>query len=241
MAIKAILENIGVRLSVDTYLLNSLTKACKLQNDSIRIRLPIHKQLLHVILNQIIKTYQGQIYLKRLYLALLSTAYYSMFRVGEITKGTHVVLASDVHIGVNKKKILFLLRSSKMHGKHTKPQVVKITATASRQKSLTSSKESDKFCPFAILWNYVNIHKGFTSNQEQFFVFHDRSPVTPQNFNKVLKYTLKSVGIDYRLYSSHCFRGGRSKDLLEMGVSIDVIKKLGRWSHKSTAIYTYLK
>ena len=195
---------------MDTYLLNSLTKACKLQNDAIRIRLPIHKELLHVILNQIIKTYQGQIYLKRLYLALFSTAYYGMFRVGEITQGMHVVLARDVHIGINKKKLLFLLRSSKTHGKHTKPQIVKITATAmtSGQNSTTDTKKSNKFCPFSILRNYVNIRKGFTSNHEQFFVFRDRSPVTPWNFNKVLKNTLKSAGIDCRLYSSHCFRGG---------------------------------
>ena len=52
--------------------------------------------------------------------------YFGMFRIGEMTESQHVVKAKDVHIGINKDKLMFVLHSSKMHGKGTKPQIVKI-------------------------------------------------------------------------------------------------------------------
>ena len=48
-------------------------------------------------------------------MALFATAYYGLFRVGEITDSQHAVKACDVHIGVNKRKLLFILRTSKTH------------------------------------------------------------------------------------------------------------------------------
>ena len=51
-----------------------------------------------------------------LYMALFSTAYFGLFRVGELTASKHVVKAVNVRIGQNKNKILFILDSSKMHG-----------------------------------------------------------------------------------------------------------------------------
>ena len=43
-----------------------------------------------------------------------------------MTESQHVVKAKDVHIGINKDKLMFVLHSSKTHGKGTKPQIVKI-------------------------------------------------------------------------------------------------------------------
>ena len=45
-AIRATLKNENIKLNEDLFLLNSLTRACKLQNDSYRLRLPIQKPLL---------------------------------------------------------------------------------------------------------------------------------------------------------------------------------------------------
>ena len=49
-AIRAVLTEDGRQLKEDKYLLGALTRACKLVNDTIRLRFPIRKNLLNVIL-----------------------------------------------------------------------------------------------------------------------------------------------------------------------------------------------
>ena len=55
----------------------------------------------------------------------------------------------------------------------------------------------------------------------------------------VLKTAIKRMGLNPSLYTVHGTRGGRANDLLSMGLSVEAIKKLGRW--KSNAVYVYLK
>ena len=116
-AIKAILKEDGIELNVDQYLLTSLTKACRFRNYAVKARLPIQKGLLQLILEETDRYFNtiSQCYLALMYKALFSTAYYGMFRVGELTKGSHPVLANDVKSGENKRKMLFILRTSKTH------------------------------------------------------------------------------------------------------------------------------
>ena len=115
-AIKVVLSDIGIELNENRCLLNSLTRACKLVNDKVCTRLPIKKSLLNCILLQVQKHYATQPYQMALYMALFSTAYFGLFRVGELTASEHVVKAVNVRIGQNKNKILFILDSSKTHG-----------------------------------------------------------------------------------------------------------------------------
>ena len=165
--------------------------------------------------------------------------------MGEITKGSHPILARDVHISKNKKKLLFILRSSKMHSKNAKPQIVKIAeipkSITNKSKPNNQTQFSTHRCPFQILRAFLQARPSFISDKEPFFIFRDRSPVSPNNFTSVLKILSKDGGYDETRYSSHGFRGGRSRDLLEMGVPINTIRKLGRWSPKSSSVYAYLK
>ena len=86
-AIKTVLLQDGIRLNQDQYLLSSLTKACKLKNDQVRIRLPLQKGIVNLILDQVDNYYnnKGQVFLQLLYKALFSSAYYGMLRVSELT------------------------------------------------------------------------------------------------------------------------------------------------------------
>ena len=130
-AIRAVLREDGYKLSEDRYLISSLTKACKIKNDSLRIRFPIQKDFLHMILRTVETIYPAQPYLKKLYWAMFSTAYYGLFRVGEITSGTHPILARNVHIATNKHKLLLYLEASKTHNTGDQAQMVKISAVTS--------------------------------------------------------------------------------------------------------------
>ena len=157
--IKALLREDGIELSEDTYLITSLTKACKLQNECVRVRFPIHKELLLELLDQIDEIYDTQPYLRSLYQSLFSTAYYGMFRVGALTTGSHPVLTKDVHIAENKPKILFVLHTSKTHGKDSKPQMIKISVTRiDKHKSSFNWK-----CPFHLLKKYLALRSSVIS------------------------------------------------------------------------------
>ena len=86
----------------------------------------------------------NQEYLGKLYTAIFSSAYYGLLRIGEIAKGSHPILAKDVQIGLNKKKILFILRTSKTHWKDSKPQLIKITGSSRHKPARTDPN----LCPF---------------------------------------------------------------------------------------------
>ena len=143
-AIKAVLKDNGIVLHPDEYLLSSLTKACRLHNDKVHQRHPIGRAMLTVLLKQVDKHYgrKNQCYLQTLYKAILSTMYFGLFRIGELTKSPHVVKARDVQIGSNKKKILLILRSSKTHGPGSKPQQIKISS-----KKTTKGAKEKYHCP----------------------------------------------------------------------------------------------
>ena len=141
-AIKAVLQDDSIEVHEDRYLLTSLTKACRYQNDRVMIRLPITNGLLQLILKKMSQVFDSpQPYLLTMYRALFSTAYFGLFRIGELTFSEHSIKANDVRIGDNKCKMMFILCSSKTHWRDVKPQVVKIAAIdSSSNQQLTALK-----------------------------------------------------------------------------------------------------
>ena len=166
--------------------------------------------------------------------------YYGLLRVSEIASH-HPVLARDVHIGQNERKFLLILRTSKMHWKNMKPQMIKISAmrNSSQSKSHKLVVTQNDYYPYKLLRTYANIRGDFKTDSEPFFVQSDHSPVTPRQINTVRKTTIRELGFDSSLYSSHGLRSGRTSDLAKLGLSMESIKKLGRW--RSNAVYTYLR
>ena len=236
--IKAVLRQDGIEINEDKYLLTSLTRACKLINDCVRTRLPIRKPLLHTMLRRMEELFDNQPYLKCLYQALFSTAYFGLFRIGEITMSPHVVKARDTHIAVNKNKMMFVLFTSKTHGHNVKPQMIKISSQKV-EEALKGSNVTHQWCPFMLLQRFLKIRNNSVTEQEQFFVFSDNSPVLPSHMRIVLKNLIFSLGLDADLYTVQGFRSGRASDLVDLKIPVSVVRNLGRW--KSNAIYTYLK
>ena len=247
-AIKAVLAEADVEIHEDRCLVKLLTRACRLKNQVVRIRLPIQKDLLNVLLKYTENFFRerGQPYLMQLYMMLFAVTYYRLFRIGEVTQSEHVVTVTDVHIADNKRKMLFVLRSSKTHCNRTPPQTIKIS---SNRKNLRKTMTADltihgrneiwNYCPYMLLRDYLAKRQKYQNVHEQFFVFSDRSAVQSQHFRQTLKVILQLAGFDHRLYSTHSLRSGRSLDLMKLGFSVETIKKMGRW--KSNSVYRYLR
>ena len=156
-----------------------------------------------------------------MYTTLFLTAYYGLFRVSEltVTASNHAVKAKDIQIGYNKKKFMIILRSSKMHGAESQPQIVKISSKQGIQSNSTTTRKQNTTeislpCPYLALREFATARVPFASDEDKFFVFRDGTSVSALNMRNCLKFTLKSAGFDNRLYSLHSIRSGRAGDLL---------------------------
>ena len=257
-AIKSVLWDDGYEWKGDQLLFNSLTRACKLENDTVKTRLPIGRSLLELILFEVKRKftpYRGksqQPYLALLYQTIFLTSYYGLLRVGEVAESPHTIKAVDVHVADDKSKFLLILHTSKTHGKGNRPQKIRIQGIKHVQveledkictfsEKLDTSRHSNKkfFCPVDMLNKYVNKKGDPLTSDEALFTFADHSTVKPHQIRSVLRYCLGKLNLDASLYDTHSFRIGRASDLLKNNCSIDKIKQLGRW--KSNAAFNYLR
>ena len=240
-AIKAVMLDNNIPWDSDQYLLSSLTRACRLENDQVKRRSPIKKKLLQKLLKQISILFGTQPYLQIMYQALFSTVYYRLFRIGELTYtiSGHAISVTNVEIATKQKKIMFTLYTSKTHGKGNKPQKIKISSSPLASNLDDRDEPDDRYCPYQLLRRYLAIREGYYTENEQFFVFRDGAPVTAQQACKVLKTVIKDAGYNPTKFGTHSLQAGRSIDLLKLGFSIETIKDIGRW--RSNAVFTYLK
>ena len=170
--IKAILRKEGVELNEDTYHLSTLIRACKRKNDKLYTRLPIQRNLLHMLEDRIEDHFLSinQPYLAKMYKPIISTGYHGLLRAGELMAGPHVMKACNVHTGVNKKKIQIILASSKTHSESMAPQSITI---------ISDEDYNDKYCLYNIINDYISVRRKCILDNEQFFIFRDGSHVRP--------------------------------------------------------------
>ena len=179
-AIKAVLKDDGYDWCDGKILISALTRACKIQNDVVKRRLPIQKKLLEILLFEIKRINGDQQCLQVMYEAMLCLGYYGLMRVGELTDSPHVVKATNIHIGTNKDKILIVLYSSKTHTRASPPQKIKITSVETCSGIMDHTLQRRKgvfFCPFVSIRNYLSLRGTYKDQNENFFVFKDKSPV----------------------------------------------------------------
>ena len=213
-AIKAVLVMEGISLKAENYELRALTRACRRIKDRVKMRLPIGKRLIRLLLDKIDVMLEKQNYVRIMYKALFVLAYYGHFRVGELSKGDHPVHVTDVHVGRNKRKMQIILRTSKTHGLGDNPQKVMIKSFE-RKLEFREMRKSHKivdiepqdrcFCPYNLVQDYVDIRDGYNKADEPFFTFRDGRPVTPVQVRTVLNDALTAVGLKVEMYGTHQF------------------------------------
>lgn len=232
-AIKKVLTIKGETLEkLDNVALASIIKSCKYRNDEVIHRLPINYYMLLELLDTVEDVYDQQPYLKSLYKAMFSAAYNGLLRVGEMTQSEHAILARDVLIGRNKKKIQFILRSSKTHGLGDPPQMIAYYCDC-------DETNAPQYCPYELMNHYNSIKEKYANEREQYFVFKGHVPVQAATFRETLKNIIKCAHIEADCYNVHSFRIGHANDLRLSGKGVDYIKQKGRW--KSSSVWDYLR
>ena len=193
-AIKGTLIDDGYPWDDSKVLLGTLTKACKLVNDKVVTRLPIQDALVEMILFEFQRMFDKQPYLEILYKTMVITAYFGIFRVGEVANGQHPVKAKDVHIAKNKNKIMYILYTSKTHGYDSKPQKVTIAQTNMNDKELKRNAKCF-FCPYMLSREYLALRGNYKQLDEPFFIYKDKSPVPPDQLRITLRAALQRLNL----------------------------------------------
>lgn len=242
--IKYVLRNIlHVDVDDNAFRFTALIKAARYKNNKVSLRMPIKLGLLNTILEEVenVPRLQNQPYLVALYRAMFAAAYYGLLRVGEMT-GKHAVLAKNMHIAKNKKKVQIRLWTAKNLKWGNWPQDIKIDGLHDCKLCYPNAKgqSSHRFCPVHILDTY-NAMRERTAGDKRFFSFKSGIPVSGHAFRRTLKQVLSQIGLGDILtrYNRHSFRSGRASDLWKLGFSLSDIKYIGRW--KSNSVFKYLK
>ena len=235
--IKSVLKDNDYEWNDNLVLVNTITRACKLRNDRVQVRLPIHCSLLEMILYELERIFPSQPYLQITYKAMFALGYYGLFRIGELTMSEHVMKAKDIQLGVNKDKIMVVLYSSKTHDRSSRPQKIKITPNINVSKEV---KVKRYFCPFDLLNTYFKVRgEEYFSDDEPLFIFKDKSVIKPDHARKILRKAIQRLGLDSSLYNMHSLCIGRSCDMVKYGYTVEEIKRAGRW--KSNAVFKYIR
>ena len=233
-AIKSILGREGIYINADKSALSALIQACRRRNDEVCIRLPTHRKLLQVIVDKIRShfMYSGQIYLAKLYRAIALTGYYGLLRIGELTSGTHPILACDTHLGVNRDKIKLVLRSSETHGKGNNPQIT-------TEDEAEFDRIFNRYIVHTKHWSPISTSVAIPETVEDRYLFSVTNHQWHPSTLRVLKGAIHQIGLESQYYDTHSLRIGRCCDLFRSGMPVQDIKQVGRWV--SSAIYKYLK
>ena len=153
-------------------LVNAILRACKIANNVVITRFPIHIGLLETLLFELDRLYgDSQPYLNFTFRALFLVAYYGMLRVGEVAKSQHSIEAKDVHIAHNKKKLMFILHSSKTHNRDQPPQFIKISQTE------VKGRKKCCFCPFKAMKEYIGARGSYQDEKDNPFILSNGEPI----------------------------------------------------------------
>ena len=166
-ALKKVLILDGFELNESLLMASTIARVCRIMNDKVKTCLPIQRRLLDLILFELGGIFSDQYYLKILYKTIIITGYCGLFRIGELTKSPHTIKAKNVHMGINKNKILIMLYTSKTHGEESRPQKIKIDGIKEVSQQ-NSQKLSRFFCLFMLMRKFLQLRGGYLHDSDQF-------------------------------------------------------------------------
>ena len=127
---------------------------------------------------------RNQMFLAKLYKAIVARGYYGLLRVGELPTGAHPILSCNIHIAKNKPKIQIILPSSKTHSVANIPQKITIIRTTDNE---LSGYAINQYCPYSILKQHLEARGNYDTDDKAFFVFRDETQVKPYHLRNILR------------------------------------------------------
>ena len=192
-----------------SFLIQKLLTALSRQRHS-DIRLPITRPVLHELIRSL-KYTNSSAFQRALFSAMFLTAFYGLFRIGELsTKSTRFACS------------VVQYRDLKILSREGIPCTAKITITDYKHNSdhrpfdiLITRDDSVPFCPVKTLLGYCKVR---SNRPGPLFCNSDQSPITVHQFNTELQRCLQYCGLDISRYKNHSFRIGGSVSRCRQGL-----------------------
>ena len=205
------------------YILKGITRG---QSDPKRRRLPITAGIMlrlhHICLAGSMDAFEA-----RLLWAACCLGYFGFMRSGEFTctdlTSPPSICAADIAVD-----------------SHDTPSVVKVRLRRAKTDpfgqgvSIFMGKTNTPLCPVAAILNYLVARP---PGEGPLLVHSNSSPLTRDQFVRMVKHALEAAGIDSSSYSGHSFRIGAASTAAAAGVPAYFIKMLGRWESEAYHLY----
>lgn len=150
-------------------------------------------------------------------------------------------LRSSEYTMTSKNRDSFLRRrdakivTSKGRDRYIKLRLRKSKTDQFKESCIKIYGNEKALCPVKALKEYLDVVK--RDKNSALFWFRNK-PLSQKKFNEMLKYALKLVDINPKVFSSHSLRSGAASTAAHRGVPAWLIQKLGRW--RSGCFKTYI-
>ena len=204
------------------YILKGIARA---QLSPPRRRLPITASIMSQLQTACMSAFPEVLEARMLW-AACCLGYFGFLRSGEFT--TTSTSQSTVHV------------SDIAIDSHHSPSIVKVTVRQAktdpfgRGVSIFLGKTGRAVCPVLALLHFMAIRP---NTNGPLLVHADGSPLTRDQFVRMVKRALRSANIDATAYSGHSFRIGAASVAAAAGVPAYFIKMLGRWESEAYHLY----
>ena len=212
----------GVENPVSTFLIQKLLSGATKLKPTSDSRLPITTLILNMLVNAIPATISNS-YKSILIRAMLTTAFYGLMRIGEITSPD----AEQAAVKLDQIKFTsdsLIITITKFKHNHSRQPL----------DIVMPRQDNTSICPVHAMYSYLQV-RGY--HPGPLFCFPDGKPVSRSYFAQQLKNLLIYSGFDTTLYKSHSLRIGGASYYAELGYSDTQIRELGRWKSDSFKIY----
>lgn len=165
-------------------------------------------------------------YEARLFSAAFSFAFFGALRIGEVVCTDRLsqrgLLFEDVTVA--SSHVVLKIRSSKTD-QLGKGALVRLQATLKAGP-----------CPVKDARKYLYLRPKASG---PFFLHADGSPLSKQQFTRVMRKAIAAIGLPQEEYAAHSFRIGAATTAAHMGLPAERIMDMGRW--KSNAYKGYIR
>ena len=163
----------------------------------------------------------------RMLWAACCLGYFGFMRAGEFTLDTRSAQPSiyreDVAVDSHHDPTLVRIR---LHRAKTDP--------FGRGVDIFISRTNSNLCPVAAVLGYMAVRPQV---EGPLLVHEDGSPLTRDQFVKLVRGALRVAGIDNSAYAGHSFRIRAATAAAAAGVPAHFIKMLGRWESNAYQVY----
>ncbi len=184
-------------------------------------RLPISPPLLRTLVHTVLRMRHMEKHDRHLYATAICLAYFGCLRAGELSYPSTHSYHHKQHltmrdISIHNNAVHLWLKQSK-------------TDQACKGATIIIGPGNADICPVHTTKQFLHFRRHARAS-DALFRFQDGSLLTRPRLQTLLRKALRSLKLPAELFGTHSLRLGSATAAAEVGIPMDIIKAMGRWS-----------